>query len=141
MRRLGAAAIAAMAAIGCAGCTHPSPPAACTAIGGSASLQITLMFGLTRPDGQPISDAHWQDFLARVVTPRFPDGLTVSEGMGQWRDRVTSRITHEPSRLVWIVTPDRPGLRQDIDAIRAAYRSEFAQQSVGVLAGSGCAAF
>ena len=31
-------------------------------------------------------DAAWDAFLADTVTPRFPDGLTVLDARGQWRD-------------------------------------------------------
>src|SRR5271155_737290 len=41
------------------------------------------------------------DFLARQVTPRFPDGLSLFEGYGQWRDK-SGRIGAESSRLLVI---------------------------------------
>lgn len=33
-----------------------------------------------------VSDEDWRAFLAAEVTPRFPDGLTVIDAAGQWRD-------------------------------------------------------
>ena len=58
--------------------------AACEDTGGSEQLSIELLFGRSMPGGQ-VSEPAFQDFLAGVVTPRFPDGLTVLDGYGQWR--------------------------------------------------------
>lgn len=99
------------------------------------------MFGLGRPDGSLISDAAWQDFLGKEITPRFPDGLSVLPAQGFWRDRQTGKTSSESSRLVWIATPDSPDLAGRIEAVRRAYRARFSQQSVGVSLQRGCTAF
>lgn len=44
-----------------------------------------LFFGRNMPGGQVVSDSAWINFLSEVVTPRFPDGLTVFQAAGQWR--------------------------------------------------------
>ena len=36
------------------------------------------------------------------VTPRFPDGLTILDARGQWRDSGRKQIMREPSKLVEI---------------------------------------
>ncbi|MEE8662697.1 MAG: DUF3574 domain-containing protein [Acetobacter sp.] len=120
-----------------------SPPLneGCSAVHATASLQATLMFGLKRPNGSRISDVEWAAFLNREVTPRFPEGLTILEGNGQWQDRSSAAITSEPSRLIWIVTSDTPNAIQKLQEIRTAYRSLFSQQSVGLLMTRGCASF
>lgn len=113
----------------------------CAQLGAEPGLQITLMFGMTRPRGGAITDAQWRDFLAAEITPRFPDGLTVQSGYGQWRDRETNHIGSEPSRLVWIVSPYAPDLRARLDAIRTRYRTLFQQQSVGMTVVRNCSSF
>lgn len=120
-----------------------SPPLneGCSAVHATTSLQATLMFGLKRPNGSRISDVEWAAFLNREVTPRFPEGLTILEGNGQWQDRSSAAITSEPSRLIWIVTSDTPNAIQKLQEIRTAYRSLFSQQSVGLLMTRGCASF
>ncbi|WP_323990839.1 DUF3574 domain-containing protein [Nguyenibacter sp. L1] len=114
----------------------------CTPFGAHQGIEISLLFGLTRPDGRAVTDTEWAAFLRDEVTPRFPDGLSVFQTMGQWRDRVTGRVTHEPSRIVWIAagvaTPD---LLARIAAIRTSYRQRFQQQSVGLTIRPGCQAF
>lgn len=131
-----------------AACT-PAPPdratpasLACERFGAHRGIEVSLLFGLTRPDGRPITDAEWQAFLRRAVTPRFPDGLSVFQAGGQWRDRASQQVTTEPSRIVWIATrPDAPDLTTRLDAIRAEYRHDFQQQSVGLVIRTGCQAF
>ncbi len=104
---------------------------------GTPGLLAQLYFGRTTHNGQPIDALAWQDFLARNITPRFPDGLTVLDGTGQWR-RPTGEITHEPSTIVIIAT-DRT-TTASLDAIRAEYRARFAQDSVGLVTTPSCSA-
>src|SRR4051812_38501479 len=53
--------------------------------GNQAMVRDTLYFGQNRPDGGRVSRAEWDRFLTDVITPRFPDGLTVMRAVGQWR--------------------------------------------------------
>jgi hypothetical protein len=74
------------------------------------------------------------------VTPRFPDGLTVLSGYGQWRGP-SGTIAKEPSRelLIWYRRNDRTDA--EIEAIRQAYKTKFAQESVLRVDGLSCASF
>src|SRR5207253_3721246 len=62
-------------------------------------VKTELYFGLSRTAGAEISDAEFAAFLAQVVTPRFPEGLSVLEARGQWRDSA-GRTVREPARVV-----------------------------------------
>ena len=115
-----------------AGCAAPGCPA------GEIGMLAQLYFGRTLPNGQPIDDTAWRDFLARAVTPRFPDGLTVLDGYGQWR-RATGEITREPSTVVVIATDT--GAVARLNAIRTEYEARFAQESVGLVTTLSCSAF
>lgn len=121
--------------------TQAAAPRVCERLGATPDVQLTLMFGMLRPHGGPISEKEWQDFLATVITPRFPAGLSVSTTLGQWQDRETGRIGTEPSRLVWIVTTNTPDLPEKVAAIRSTYRTRFDQQAVGLAVVPGCASF
>lgn len=120
---------------------QPSPAASCSRFGASPFLHLTMMFGMTRPHGPPVTQAEWTDFLATTITPQFPAGLTVQASDGQWRDQETGRITREPSRLVHVITPDSPALEEQIRTIRDAYKQRFSQQAVGLLISHDCASF
>ncbi len=45
-----------------------------------------LFFGSAKPDGSIVTEEDFQQFLNQEITPRFPDGLTVLAGFGQFRD-------------------------------------------------------
>jgi hypothetical protein len=117
----------------------PTPAVACRA-GSTSMARLELLFGMGRRDGSSISDEDWAAFLEAEVTPRFPAGLTVLSGYGQWRDD-SGAIIKEPSRVlvVWYVpTPDTD---HKAEAIRAAYRERFSQDSVMRVDGRSCVSF
>ncbi|MBB2202875.1 DUF3574 domain-containing protein [Gluconacetobacter tumulisoli] len=135
------AVLLVLAMAGSVGDCAPARPA-CAGFGARPGLELSLMFGLTRPDGTPVTDAQWDGFMRQEITPRFPDGLSVFRTVGQWRDRENGRIVAEPSRIVWIAAPgDTPDLRAHLEAIRDLYRRDFQQQSVGLTIRAGCQAF
>jgi hypothetical protein len=106
-------------------CTLPQKP----------MLDIELMLGRGGA-----SETRWQRFVAREVTPRFPDGLTVYETTGQWRDPATKVITHERSRVLRIIVP-ADSAPDEIAAITDAYKKQFRQKSVGIVSREVCASF
>jgi hypothetical protein len=101
----------------------------------TAMLDIELLLGRGKA-----SDARWRQFLARDVTPRFPDGLTVYETIGQWRDPATKVIARERSRVLRIIVPADTA-RDKIDAVAVAYKTQFAQKSVGIVMRPACVSF
>ena len=91
--------------------------------------RIELVFGMSR-QGQPdISEAGWRKFLDAEITPRLPDGLTVLEGQGQWRNSA-GEIVKEPSRLLLVWAKPQSDLTQRIEAIRSAWKQAQGQESV-----------
>jgi hypothetical protein len=103
-------------------------------------LSIDLLFG-RGSGGLRVSEQAWTQFLAREITPRFPDGLTVFDAAGQWRGPQGGGILRERSKVVMIVVPENPPVHERIDAIAEAYKRQFKQQSVGVVMRSACASF
>jgi hypothetical protein len=119
--------------------TLPGPVAAqtitCTAPQ-SAMLDVELLLGRGSA-----SDARWRAFLAREVTPRFPDGLTVYETYGQWRDSKRNVIVREKSRVLRIIVPADAPVSDKIAAVAEAYKKQFRQQSVGIVSRPACVSF
>jgi len=105
----------------------PEPPAPCRA---EAKLmaRLELFFGASRR-GTPVSIKNWKSFVDREITPRFPDGLSIVEAQGQWRN-AAGRLTHEPSHLVLIYYAPEAASDAKIEAIRSAYKTQFQQESV-----------
>ena len=98
---------------------------------GSASapqLRTTLYFGLARPKGS-VSELEWQMFLRDDVTARFPQGLTVWEAEGQWKQS-DGTVGHERSKVLLLVHPDTAAARESVQTLIARYRTTFDQESV-----------
>jgi hypothetical protein len=95
-----------------------------------------LLFGRTH-----VSEASWARFLAAEVTPRFPDGFTVIDAKGQWRNPEGQKISRERSKLLMIAMP--PGADNDerLQKIIEAYKTRFKQQSVGLIVRPACVSF
>ena len=88
------------------------------------ALQVDLYFGRGS-----VSDDDWSAFLANEVTPRFPEGLSVLDVAGQWRDPA-GKIARENSKLLILIVFDAPAHAAKVDAVASAYKQKFAQQSV-----------
>jgi hypothetical protein len=108
--------------------------------GATPLARLELLFGMGKTDGGEVSDTEWRAFLDAEVSPRFPDGLMVLTGYGQWRSSDGDR-SREKSRVVEIWY--RPARDSDakIEAIRAAYKARFAQESVMRVDGVSCVSF
>ncbi|WP_079171015.1 MULTISPECIES: DUF3574 domain-containing protein [unclassified Streptomyces] len=136
--RLAAAAVAAAlvavaAPVASAGFGDGAPPAATTAPAGAEPFAETrLLFGTERPYGGPaVTDREFTAFVDREVTPRFPDGLTVQEGHGQWRG-ADGTVVRERSYELVLLYPSAQARASSpkIERIREAYRQQFGQESV-----------
>lgn len=106
-----------------------SAAAADCAAGAFPMARLELFFGTQRPGGAPVTDAEWAAFLDEEVTPRFPDGLTVLTGNGQWRNS-KGVVTKETSAVLVILYEPSAEKEAAIEDIRAAYKDRFAQESV-----------
>ena len=104
-------------------------------------LVAQLLFGRKIGDRVAVSETQWTHFLDREITPRFPDGLTVTNAQGQWRDPDRNRIVREPSKVVQVVLPGRDGDQDRLNEIAEAYKKKFRQQSVGLIVRPACVAF
>lgn len=139
LRRFGLVAgmLAAMLG-GCAVAEKPAEPA-CVA-GLERWVMTELFFGLTWREGV-ISEAQWQDFLAKDIVPRLPEGFTVLPGEGAWLSSRTGQTIRQPSRVLMRLRKQDPAQETAIAGIIAAYKTRFAQQSVLRVDAEVCAAF
>lgn len=108
------------------GASEHRPPAA------QPFVRTELFFGAERADGMEISKDEFRRFLKEEITPRFPDGLTVLTGMGQFRDSENNKIIREKSMVLILLYPLGALKESDekIERIRGAYKERFKQQSV-----------
>ena len=89
-----------------------------------------MFFGTAKPDGV-VTDEEFFAFLDQEITPRFPDGLTLLKGDGQFRGE-SGVIVKEDSFVLILLYPleDFRDSNRKINAIRRLYRTQFQQESV-----------
>lgn len=88
-----------------------------------------LYFGSERPSGE-VTEAEFTEFVDRVITPRFPDGLTLLTGYGQFLNS-TGKLIKERSRVLILFYPvNSKDANKNIQEIRETYKSAFQQESV-----------
>jgi hypothetical protein len=104
-------------------------------------LVAEMFFGRTIAGRGRLTDAEWQAFAAETVTPNFPDGFTVFDGEGQWRNPATGRIAQDPTKILLVAARRTPDLPARLAAVIEAYKARFRQQSVGIITRDSCAAF
>lgn len=91
--------------------------------------------------GKPgVSEADFQTFVDLEVTPRFPQGLTVLEGGGQWRGAENTLI-REASKVLVLVFPMGQGGMTKVREVREAYKKRFRQEAVLTITQDACVAF
>ncbi|WP_158811931.1 DUF3574 domain-containing protein [Beijerinckia sp. L45] len=99
--------------------------------------RVELYFGTGKRAG--LQRDAWRHFMADVVTPKFPDGLSVFEGLGQWHGPRGS--VREASRMMIIIYRPAGDSDAKIEAIRSGYETRFRQQSVLRVDTTACVAF
>ena len=103
------------------GCAQQRQAATCTAPLRPA-VEVDLFYGA-------VSDADWASYLAEEVTPRFPDGLTVLDAAGQWRNP-SGVVSRERSKMLILIVFDAPSHLAKVQAMIDIYLKRFHQQAV-----------
>ncbi len=138
MRALGGFAVALLLA-GCVSVDIDDEATICPS-GLSRASTAELYFGRNIGPAPGVSDADWAKFVDEEITPRFPNGLTVIDAVGQWRGP-SSAIVREPSKAVMIVLSGEDGETAKLEAIRDAYKARFRQESVMLVQRPACVGF
>lgn len=92
-------------------------------------VRTELYFGLSTGDGGKVSDEQWRDFLDSCLTPAFPDGLTVVEASGQYRDSA-GKVQKEGTKLAIILHHPGAAVDAKLKSVIAEYKRRFKQESV-----------
>jgi hypothetical protein len=116
--------VLAAALLALAACTPPTAQTGAPAC--AAPLKPALQVDL---DCGEIGAAQCQTFLDEEVTPRFPDGLSVLDAYGQYRNR-QGTIGRERSKVLVIVVFDAPAHIIRVQAIVDAFIRRHRQESV-----------
>jgi hypothetical protein len=122
---------------------QPAPPAPAQAsargradklrrVASEPFTRTELFFGTDREDGPDVTEAEFRNFLDTVITPAFPDGLTLLTGDGQFCCGSDNDIIKEKSFVLILLYPlrQRRESSDKIEQIREEYKTAFRQQSV-----------
>ncbi len=89
-----------------------------------------LYFGSQKPNGSAVTEAEFEQFVDDVITPRFPDGLTLLTGYGQFRNAANVIVEEQSFVLILLYPLDDKTASSEIEEIRTAYKKQFDQESV-----------
>ena len=104
-------------------CTTTSPRSPC-----HASEQQAVVDSLYFGSGE-VKPEEWQEFLAAVITPRFPEGLTSWSAAGQWRNDA-GVLEKESSYVLQLVHADTAQADNSIQEVVSMYKTRFHQRAV-----------
>jgi len=111
-------------------------------LGGQRPTQVAeLMFGRNIGNRIGVSEGDFGRFVDREIMSRFPNGLTLFNAAGQWRDEASDKIVREPSKIVQIVLPGQVDDVARLNEIVEAYKRRFKQQSVVMIVRPACVSF
>ncbi|HEX2455444.1 MAG TPA: DUF3574 domain-containing protein [Vicinamibacterales bacterium] len=97
---------------------------------GQAFVRTELFFGTAKPDGA-VTEDEFNKFLDEVVTPLFPDGLTVVKAGGQFKGSDGLTIKEDSYVLVLLHPFENQKMNsKSIDFIRLEYMRQHRQESV-----------
>lgn len=100
-------------------------------LAGCASTQVgdRLYFGRAIPGDSTVSEAEWTTFLQDVVTPRFPEGLTIWRAQGQWQGGNGS-VVREDVFVLEIFHDGDARSKAALQLIAEEYKRRFRQEAV-----------
>lgn len=98
--------------------------------GGEVWVRTELYFGTSKPDGQQVTEGEFNEFVATHVTPRFPDGLTLLTGYGQFRGASGEIVREKSFVLILFYPPQMQDANAKVQQIREKYKYDFRQESV-----------
>ncbi len=99
-----------------------------------------LLFGLSRTGAPDVTELEFKQFIDSKVTPRFPEGLTLLSGNGQFKD-AAGNIVKEGSKLLILLYPFSIPSSKLVDEIRHDYKERFRQESVLRIDDVSCVSF
>lgn len=105
-------------------------PALAAECAGQPWAESTLYMGRGQGEAGGVSDAQVQAFVDEAIVPAFPDGFTLFDARGHWRDGKSGRSVNETTLVFVVVHPPGPAADAALRAIADAYIERFAQSVV-----------
>jgi len=112
----------------------------CAGVGPVCSVGLSPMTEARFFFGGSIAAEQWRGFVDQEISPRFPDGFTIIETQGQWRNR-GGTISRESGHELLIVMARNTPNAEKLNAIRDTFKRRFMQESVLLAESPVCAGF
>jgi len=123
-----------------AGCISVSETRGLACAAGETRQQSAqLFFGRNIGHTLGVSEADFTRFLDEEVSPRFPDGLTVSDDQGRWLFK--GEVFKEPGKRLDLILTGKADDRRKLDEIATAYETRFHQDAVLIVVHPACVVF
>lgn len=90
-------------------------------------IQVDLSFERDRPDSKAVSQAEFQAFVDSVITPLFPDGLTIFDASGR---SLSPTLSPEDTQVISLFVENTSDSAAAIDEIAEAYTEQFSGNRV-----------
>jgi hypothetical protein len=108
--------------------------------GADSWVKYEVFMGRGNAAGEVVDDAAWDAFLADTATPRFPDGLTVLDAYGQWRNP-EGVVERERSKVLVVLAPPGEEPLSLIHEVSNEYKHRFDQDTVLQATSDACVTF
>ena len=89
-----------------------------------------LYYGAGPLPADPEREARWKSYINEIVTPRFPEGLTLLEGTGQWRVKEGQTPRRNRTRILILIHEATQEKSRQVDEIRTLWKDISGHQSV-----------
>jgi hypothetical protein len=113
----------------------------CPARFGPPLLIFQLYMGRSMPPFGEVTDADWDAFVDRVVTPALPNGFTTFDANGGWMSPASGKTIRERTKVLMTALPNAPDSIAKVKQIRNDYQVKFHQQVVGMTVSPACGSF
>ena len=108
--------------------------------GSELNVEYRIFMGRNSNGVEVVSDQDWAVFLQDIVTPRFPNGLTVLDGEGQWQLE-SGAIERERSKVLIILSPQGGDAKEHLAEVATSYKEFFDQGAVIQTSAGVCTSF
>jgi hypothetical protein len=99
--------------------------------GSLAFARTELYFGTAKSDGSVVTEEEFRAFVDQVITPRFPDGLTVLKGDGQFRLDDGTVIKEQSFVVILLYASEtQKESSRKVEVVRQLYLNMHDQESV-----------
>ena len=108
--------------------------------GTELNVEYRLFMGRNSGGEEVVTDQAWEIFLRDIVTPKFPNGLTVLDAQGQWQ-LAAGEIERERSKVLIILSPRFDNAGERLAEIAIGYKDLFNQGAVIQTTSGTCTSF